>query len=140
GEDARQGAVLREEAGGRLLPDAGNARQTVRGIAAQKREVPVGPARDPVAALDLGLVDGQELGDAGQRIEDADLRVADQREEVAIARDDLDRLPCPCGAGRDHVLRLEALCCRDRHAEGGQGLAPRRFLRPEWRWLSGLAW
>ena len=118
-----------DEARRRLLADPGHAGEPVRRIAAQEREVAVGPTRDAVAARDLGLVDLEQLGDADQRVEDAHVGIAHQREQVAVARDDLDRLAGPRREGRDHVLGLEALGADDGDAEGPEHLATERFLR-----------
>ena len=113
---------------GRLLADARDAGQAVRRVAAQQREVAVRAPRDAVAAPDLGLVDDQELGDAGQRIEHADVGIAHEREEIAVARHDLDGAPSPGGERRDHVLALESRRADHGEAERPEQPPPERLV------------
>ena len=120
--------MLRDERRRRLLADAGNAGQAVGGIAAEQREVAVGTARDAVAPPDLRLVDDEQLADARERVEDAHVGIAHEREEVAVARDDVDGAR---GAGRerrDHVLALEPGGAGHREPERPEQAATERLV------------
>ena len=80
-------AVLRDQLAGRLVADAGDARDVVRGVALEPDEVRdlVGP--DPVAGLDaLGRVD-VDVRDAARGHHQRDV-LRDELERVAVGRDD----------------------------------------------------
>ena len=66
---------------------------------------------------------------AAHRVEHPDVGVAHEREQVAVARGDLDRLPAARRERRDDVLGLEAVGADDRDPERAQHLAADPLLR-----------
>ena len=110
-EDVLDGAVLRDQLACRLVADAGDAGNVVRGVALQPDEVGhlVGP--DAVPGLDtLGRVD-VHVRDPARGHHQADV-LRDELEGIPVGRDDgrLDAgLVRTVGERRDHVVGLPAL-------------------------------
>ena len=88
GEDAVEAAVLVDQLGRRLLPDAGHAGQVVAGVAAQRGVLRVERRRDAGLLLDAGLVVERVVADAAPVVEHLHVRVGDELVAVAIAGDD----------------------------------------------------
>ena len=110
-EHVLQRAVLGDQLAGRLVADAGNARDVVGGVALQADEVRHLLGLDPEAQLDpLGRVD-VDVGDAARGHHQRDV-VAHELEGVAVGRDDRRLDPGLVGAvgeRGDHVVGLPAL-------------------------------
>ncbi len=96
---------------GGLLTDAGDAREVVRRVTAQRREVGVLAGREAVLLGDLLRREARQLRDALGRVEHGDV-VGDQLEGVAVTGDDQDleagRLRLG-GERRDDIVRLIAV-------------------------------
>ena len=94
GDDAVHVAEPAEQRGGGLLADAGDAGQAVGRVAAQRGEVGVLPGVDAVLLAHPVVGDPLVVADAAGDVEDPDVAlVVDELEQVAVAGDDVDRLP-----------------------------------------------
>src|SRR5205085_2505772 len=109
-----------DELRGGLLPHPWDARQPIRRITAQHREIAVGAAGNSVAALDLGLIHHQQLADALLRVEDADVGVTHEGKEVAVAGDNFDLTLDYRQERGDHVFSFEAFGADDLDADRRQ--------------------
>lgn len=104
-------AVLGDPLGGRLLADARDARQVVRRVAAQGREVGVLLRAQSVLLLDLGRGEAGQLRDALGGVQHGGV-IAHELEGVAVAGDDQHVEARGLGLGGergDDVVRLEAV-------------------------------
>jgi hypothetical protein len=107
------------------------ARQAVRRVAAQDREIGVPAAGDLIAPGDLGLVDHGQTRPL--RVQHPHARILDEREQVPITAGDLDRAggqPAPRG---DHILRLVLVDPDHVDPDRREQLADHRQLRLEQR-------
>ena len=119
-DDAVHVAEPLEQRRGGLLADAGDAGQAVGGVAAQGREVGVLAGVDVVLRAHPVVGDPLVLADAAGDVEDAYVAlVVDELEEVAVAGDDVDRLPRPGWRG-----------CRSRRRPRSRRRRRRRARRP----------
>ena len=129
-DQLRERTELVDPLRGRLLADAGDARQVVGRVAAQGGEVGVLRGRQPVLLDDLLRGEPGQLGDALGRIQHRRV-LGDQLEGVAVAGDDqhLEALGLGLGGERgDDVVGLEAV---DREAlTRASRRAARRSARP----------
>ena len=127
---------VRDERGRGLVADALDPRQPVAGVAAQRGHVGVGVTRgDGVLVREEGL--GHDVGVAHPTtggVDDPRARgVVDELEQVAVARDDVDRhLPAVRhGERADDVVGLVAGGADAGDANGSEGLGDDRHLRAE---------
>nr|BFE72276.1 hypothetical protein GCM10020092_055770 [Actinoplanes digitatis] len=129
GQDLLDAAVARDQAGRGLLADAGHARQAVARVAPHRGEVRIPPGRHAVFGLDRRVVAVLELGDPAPAVEQPRAaRVVDQLEQVAVARDDLDRGGLGGGERAQHIVGLVASHPERRDAHRGEHLEQDRDL------------
>ena len=108
-----------EEGRGGLLADAGDAGQSVGGVAAQHRIVGVLRGQHTILLDDGGFVEHLEVAHAAAGVDDADaVGVVDQLEEVAVTGDDVDGHRRLRGEARDDVVGLVRRNSGDGDAEG----------------------
>ena len=133
-EDPVEVAVLGEELGRRLLPDARHARQVVRGVAAQRGQQHVLRGRHAAAVEDARLVVERVVAHAALVVEHAHVGVLHELEAVAVARDDDDlglALRRLGGQRGDDVVGLEARRLHHGDGEGRHHLTDHVELRRE---------
>ena len=134
-QDGGQAAELVDQGGRGLLPHPRHPGQAVAGVAAQYREVGVGPAGDLVAVGHGLLVDDVQVVQAADGVDDPDLTfVVDQLEQVPVAGDHVHRLVGAHRQGGDDVVGLVAR--RPGHGQAGRGeyVVDDRDLRDQRVW------
>ncbi len=134
GVDAVERAVVVDQLGRRLLPDARHPRQVVGGVAAQRRVLRVVARVDTGALPDPGLVVEDVVAHAAAVVQHPHVGILDQLVRVAVTRHDDHVLVAVARLGGqrgDDVVGLEAGDLQDRDVEGRHHLAHEPHLLAE---------
>ena len=132
GQNAFKRAVLLDQLGRGLGPDAANAGNIVRRIAHQRQHIADQIGHDPELLGDFGQVDPHIL----HRVEHVDMaaarRVAADQLHQILVRGNNRHIPAArrrlAGIGGDHVVGLDVLFLDHRQREGAGGIANQREL------------